>query len=146
MTYPTCQYETNSMQIIEAVFEEDKGLDDLPESILCGRRAFICQNFYWRNQTAAVRLLLPIVDPEGSPEYSWEHDHDSKAHLKRFRETVEGDHWRYLCPWHFVTSKWSSMWVAIEDYIERYIRRGFCWCAPWSQFKRLFVKKDDGRR
>ena len=147
--YPTCEYEVNSDERIFAIFEEGKGLDDLPKSVFCGRRAFFCQNWWEYRQACAVNFLLEILDPDPSAQWydgkKWHEGNEDplvrhQAAIKRLRDHLKGNHWRYLCIWHRLSVTCLTYKLAIEDYIERYLWRHFCWCAPWSQFK-AWIKK-----
>ena len=142
--YPTCQFVTNTDTLMESIFD---GKDNpLPEELRCGRRAFFCFNSYHRHHIEAVRLLLPILDPEHANEYGWEHEHNREEWLSLFREKVgdDADHWYFLCPQHWLYHKWLRITIGIEDYISQYIWRGFCWHAPWDQLKRLFIRNPKG--
>jgi hypothetical protein len=144
--YPTCQFVTNTDVLMESILDgQDK---PLPEEIRCGRCAFFCFNSYHRHHTEAVRLLLPILDPEHAKEYGWEHEHSREEWLAQFRKKVgdDADHWYFLCPRHWLYHKWLRITIGIEDYISYYIWRGFCWHAPWDRLWRLFIRNSKGNQ
>ncbi len=137
--YPICEYETNSDERVFAIFD-GKSLDELPKPVHCGRRAFFCHNDYREHHIMVTRLLLPLLDLEHSPECGWERDHDRNYWLAQLRKQI-GDnvnHWLYLCPRHWLYLKYLHCKIEIEDYIERYVWRGFCWCAPWHRLLSVF--------
>jgi len=106
--YPTCQFVTNTDALMESIFDgKDK---PLPEELRCGHRAFFCFNSYHRHHIEAVRLLLPILDPEHAKEYGWERDLNREEWLARFREKVgdDADHWYFLCPPALAVSQMAS--------------------------------------